>query len=572
MISDDVSDTETDPYIVDLINGEILLNTNTKCYLSLLDTKLQGKFTLTNYKFNFKSKTDNLNLNIPLGFILKIEKIFPSTNSYSINTGLSNSSDPIGLVIWCKNGRKFQFLKFEQDLNFDLLIHDQLVKFTFYNTNSSECFAYLHKPLLSDNSGWLVYDAEKEYNRMGTGDKWRLSTINENYKLCETYPKVLCVPSFASDVELELVAQFRSKNRLPVLSWMSQSKNYTPILRSSQPLIGIAGKRSIHDENYLKNIASMCSSNTTPKGHIFDARPYINALANCTNGGGYENERNYEFYKVEFLKIENIHTMRDCLGVFTFNVDSKWLEHLKLILDGSIKICEKINLGFIVLVHCSDGWDRTSQLTSLAMLQMDWYYRTLEGFQVLIEKEWLSFGHKFSSRVGHGCDKYMDQDRSPIFVQFIDCVWQIMAQNDFFFEFNEYLLIEILEALYSNQYGTFLMDSECEREKFELKTKTVSLWSFINSNKDKYLNKNFIVYDGDLKFEIDKLKIWESYYFKDVDKRFILKDDQQTSRTADGEQVSTYGNFFGTLKNNQASFNNLLSNGIRYLNTMLDKN
>ncbi|CAF4447663.1 unnamed protein product, partial [Adineta steineri] len=29
-----------------------------------------------------------------------------------------------------------------------------------------------------------------------------------------------------------------------------------------------------------------------------------------------------------------------------------------------------------VLVHCSDGWDRTAQLTSLSMLMLDPYYRT----------------------------------------------------------------------------------------------------------------------------------------------------------------------------------------------------
>ena len=37
-----------------------------------------------------------------------------------------------------------------------------------------------------------------------------------------------------------------------------------------------------------------------------------------------------------------------------------------------------------VLVHCSDGWDRTSQLTSLSQLMMDSHYRTINGFIVSI--------------------------------------------------------------------------------------------------------------------------------------------------------------------------------------------
>lgn len=78
-----------------------------------------------------------------------------------------------------------------------------------------------------------------------------------------------------------------------------------------------------------------------------------------------------------------------------------------------------------VMVHCSDGWDRTAQLTAIALLLLDPYYRTLRGFQVIIEKEWLSFGHKFAQRIGHGDDRHSDADRSPVFLQFIDCVWQV---------------------------------------------------------------------------------------------------------------------------------------------------
>ena len=54
---------------------------------------------------------------------------------------------------------------------------------------------------------------------------------------------------------------------------------------------------------------------------------------------------------------------------------------------GRIKVC---GLSFqaiaaessSVLVHCSDGWDRTSQVCSLGSLLLDPYYRTIRGFMV----------------------------------------------------------------------------------------------------------------------------------------------------------------------------------------------
>ena len=38
--------------------------------------------------------------------------------------------------------------------------------------------------------------------------------------------------------------------------------------------------------------------------------------------------------------------------------------------------------GASVLVHCSDGWDRTAQVCSLGALLMDPYYRTMKGLMV----------------------------------------------------------------------------------------------------------------------------------------------------------------------------------------------
>ena len=57
-----------------------------------------------------------------------------------------------------------------------------------------------------------------------------------------------------------------------------------------------------------------------------------------------------------------------------------------------------IRNGTSVLVHCSDGWDRTAQLTSLASICLDPFYRTTLGLEALIEREWLHAGHKFDAR------------------------------------------------------------------------------------------------------------------------------------------------------------------------------
>lgn len=150
---------------------------------------------------------------------------------------------------------------------------------------------------------------------------------------------------------------------------------------------------------------------------IVDARPTVNAYAMQAVGLGSENMDNYPFATKAYLGIDNIHVMRDSLNKVIDALKesdltplppqreqlakSGWLKHIAGILEGAGLIARQVGLQHShVLIHCSDGWDRTSQLSALSQLCLDPYYRTMEGFMILVEKDWLSFGHMFRHRSG----------------------------------------------------------------------------------------------------------------------------------------------------------------------------
>ncbi len=139
---------------------------------------------------------------------------------------------------------------------------------------------------------------------------------------------------------------------------------------------------------------------------------------------------------------------------------SKWINHIASILRGAAGIADSLMIGHPVLVHCSDGWDRTAQLTTLAQLLLDPFYRTAEGYLILIYKEWCSFGHKFEDRTGRSG---RNKEISPIFLQMIDCTYQLMNQYPQYFEFTTTYLLYIIQCFYSGYFVTFRGNNERDR-------------------------------------------------------------------------------------------------------------
>lgn len=489
-------------------------------YLCPFTGPVRGTLFVTNYKLYFRSSDRDppFILDVPLGVVSRIEKVGGAS---------SRGENSYGIELFCKDMRNLRFAH-KQENHSRRDVFEKLQQYAFPVSNKLPLFAFEYSEKYAVN-GWSVYEPIAEYKRQGLPtESWKITKINENYELCDTYPAILAVPAAATDEDLRAVANFRSRGRIAVLSWI-HSESQATITRCSQPLVGVSGKRSKDDERYIQMI--MDANAQSHKIFIMDARPSVNAVANKARGGGYESEDAYQNAELIFLDIHNIHVMRESLrklkeicfpsideGHWLSNIESThWLEHIRFIMAGALRIADKVESNKTsVVVHCSDGWDRTAQLTSLAMLMLDPYYRTIRGFEVLIEKEWISFGHKFSQRIGHGDDKHSDADRSPVFLQFVDCVWQMACQFPNSFEFNEHFLVTILDHLYSCLFGTFLFNSESQRVKEDVKNRTVSLWSFINSNLGDFSNPMYATYPQQhVLFPVAsmrRIQLWKGYY------------------------------------------------------------
>jgi hypothetical protein len=384
-------------------------------------------------------------------------------------------------------------------------------------------------PVLED--GWNVLDVDAEFTRLGllgSGRPWRLYN-NSDFISAPSYPPCFLVPASFSDGAVQAACRYRSRGRPVVVVWRDTQSGGL-LARSSQPLSGLTGLTCPEDEAML-DLCRAKGGEGVGRLLILDARSPTAALGNQLTGKGVEVPSvKFEMRYANICNISGVQeswaalgeALSEALGLglgedeppsaldyvlgganagrteetelrgdlgpgsgqdwLAQLASSQWLHHVRKILRTSVAAATALSSGLSVLIRCSDGWDRTPQLCATAQLLLDPLSRTMRGFAILIQHQWCDFGHKFEERCGSSPDPAGGPGKlSPIFVQWLDVVWQIVCQFPSCFEFGEELLAFLGEHCYARLYGTFLCNSAAERAAADVPQRTTSVWTDVLS-------------------------------------------------------------------------------------------
>lgn len=281
-------------------------------------------------------------------------------------------------------------------------------------------------------------------------------------------------------------------------------------------------KKHLSFEDYTSEKFKLFETDT----HIYDLRGKTAAFTNKFKGKGYENTQFYTNCSIFFEDIPNIHNVRESYecyasvlmageprGWYNGVAKSDWLSVIGDILLTANNVKKSLLKGIGVLIHCSDGWDRTSQISALVQILVLPHYRTLRGFCELIEKEFILAGFNLGVRNGFDSDGDKLQE-SPILLQFLDAVHQLWVQHPNEFEFGLNLLSFIGFHAYSCAFGNFTQHNDKERLQKGLAERTVSMWSFVMAHRVQFKNDFYLPKKRKLHaYNKEKdLRLWKEFF------------------------------------------------------------
>ncbi|XP_076181009.1 myotubularin-related protein 10-B isoform X2 [Ptiloglossa arizonensis] len=455
---------------IKLLPGEIFITGahNVLMFSPVSDLKqgTSGFLSITNFKLTFITTDDTSGEDVTrqqnhlYGYmdtcLTNIEDIYITVGDKKrrLVSGNIVPSKVKGIFIICKNLRTWSFsFKFSpigdgQKLLRALLHHA-------FPSRHHLLFAYDYREayyssldkavrLFRDISEW-INELERTISNEKFRKFWRLSTANVDFKLCRSLSRYIIVPASITDSQLMDASKHFQGNRPPIWSW---SSTHGAALVKMSELSLLATKR-MQENIMFENVR---------KSHPRKMPPVVLEL---------NKDVNVKFIAVAFSKFaslcspENIRQfwLQDN-SFYSLVENTKWLKCVSYCLQKAVEACEHLHLGVSVILQGA-GTDICCIISSLVQLLLDPYFRTINGFQSLLQKEWIAGGHPFCDRLGHITKR--KSEKSPLLLLYLDCVWQLSQQFPAEFEFTETYLTTLWDTAHVSIFDTFIFNCEKDR-------------------------------------------------------------------------------------------------------------
>ncbi|XP_038599839.1 myotubularin-related protein 12 isoform X1 [Tachyglossus aculeatus] len=365
---------------------------------------------------------------------------------------------PEKLIIHCKDLRVFHFcLRYTKEEEVKRIVsgiihHTQAPKLLKRLFLFSYATAAPSNAVTDKRNQTVMFDSIKDWRqeleRTRGNMKYKAVSANEGYKICEKLPAYFVVPISLPE---EDISRFQGKG-VPIWCWSCH--NSCALLKMS------AFPREPDDSTLQIQKAFLDGIYKTihkPPYEMVKTEDLSNSLSL------QEIQTAYSKFKQLFL-IDNISEFWDTdVKWFSLLENSNWLDIIRRCLKKAIEIAEYLegqNINILLLEE--NASDICCVISSLVQVMMDPYCRTKLGFQSLIQKEWVMGAHSFLDRCNHL--RQNEKEEVPVFLLFLDCVWQLVQQYPPAFEFTETYLTVLSDSLYIPIFSTFFFNSPCQKD------------------------------------------------------------------------------------------------------------
>lgn len=391
--------------------GEVIISQAKKVLkftaLSDLAKGIMGELFVTNFKISFVSAdsscyhlVDSGQPNMLLGAtdicLINVEsvyQVFDNRKNKKLVPGSSIAGRAPILRIICRDFRTHVFSFKFTPLGDDKAVTNAILHHAF-PPRLQLLFAFEYSGVTqTDNNPFgatmmftNVIDWEKELERLSCR-QWRITHVNENFNMTASHPEKYVVPRFLLDQDLTTAAPNFQGHRLPIWSW-GNADGYV-IARSSNFITNV-------NENHQK----YPMLNALAKTHPNNESPMIFELDNLIPSVGEIHQSHVKLRELCTPDSPSQFWEQDSRFLSDLEA-SQWLWIVSNCLGVAKRVATAVTSGKkSVLLQESEGRDISCIISSVAQIILDSHYRTIVGFQSLIQKEWIAMGHPFLSRLG----------------------------------------------------------------------------------------------------------------------------------------------------------------------------